>query len=399
MTTERLLIDVRKKFGAFGLIADVDVPLRGLTAIFGASGAGKSTLINLVAGLHRPDQGRISVGPATFFDSSQGIDVPVQRRGLGYVFQDARLFPHLSVRRNLTFGLSRAGARATVAHVTFDAVVALLGLRALLDRRPHTLSGGEKQRVALGRALLVQPRMLLMDEPLASLDAPRKQEIIPYIERLRDQIGIPILYVSHALDEMLQLATSLILLERGRVSAAGELTQLLARKDLHRYFGDADIGALIFGRVRSHDDAYGLSTIDCGDFELHVPRVDLPIGAELRARIPARDVALSLTRPRDVSIMNRIEGTVESIALGEGAHAEVSVRVSANASITSRITRESVDRLALTDRMHVWCLIKSVALDAGALAMARGQAATRASAARAPTSASDAGSAAQGRQR
>jgi molybdate transport system ATP-binding protein len=371
----RLHIDARKKLGAFESVVKVDLPLRGLTAIFGPSGAGKSTLINLVSGLHRPDSGRISIGSITFFDSSQRIDVPVQRRELGYVFQDARLFPHLNVRNNLLFGFKRAGARATGARVTLHAVVELLGLNKLLEQKPHTLSGGEKQRVALGRALLAQPRLLLMDEPLASLDAARKSEVIPYIERLRDDVGIPILYVSHALDEVLRLSTSLVLLDRGAVVAAGELAHVLAQPAVRDRLGDAAVGTLVFGHVRAHDDAYGLSTIGCNDYELHVPRIDLPIGAALRARIPARDVALSLARPSDVSITNRIEGAVDSITVAAGPYALVSVSVAPNSSILARITRESVDRLALVEGTRVWCLIKSVALDAGALAMARGQAA------------------------
>lgn len=380
MSGERLQIDVRKRLGAFDFAADLDLPLQGLTAIFGASGAGKSTLVNVVAGLHRPDAGRVAVGSTVFYDAAAGISVPVERRALGYVFQDARLFPHLSVRSNLTFGLRRAGARAAASRVTLDGVVALLGLQSLLERKPHTLSGGEKQRIALGRALLAQPRLLLMDEPLASLDTPRKAEILPYIERLRDEIGIPILYVSHALDEVLRLATSLVLLDRGKVVAAGALDDVLALSGVRHHLGDADIGTLVFGTVQAHDDVYGLSTIDCSGFELHVPRVDLALGAALRARIPARDVALSLARPSDVSISNRIEGVVESIAPLSGPYAEIVVRVTADALIAARITRESTDRLALTPGLRVWCLIKSVALDASALAMAHGRAATRAAA-------------------
>jgi molybdate transport system ATP-binding protein len=375
---DRLLLQARKRLGAFELQCDVDLPLAGLTALFGPSGSGKTTLINLVAGLHRPDQGRIVVGADVFFDGARGIDVPVERRALGVVFQDARLFPHLSVRNNLMFGFRRAGTRAHSPRVTFDAIVQLLGIGALLERRPHTLSGGERQRVAIGRALLAQPRLLLMDEPLASLDAARKAEVLPYIESLRDQYDVPILYVSHALDEVLRLATAMVVLEQGRAVAAGPVTDVLARADVRERLNMTELGTLVFGAVRAHDDAYALSTLDCAGFELHVPRVDLPLGTRLRVRIPSRDVALALARPSDVSISNRIEGVIESVVPQAGPFADVMVRVSSGTAIAARITRESMDRLALTQGLPVWCLIKSVALDAGALVLARGAAATRA---------------------
>ena len=375
---ERLLIQARKRLGAFDLQCDVDLPLSGLTALFGVSGSGKSTLINLVAGLHRPDQGRIALGAEVFFDDAQGINVPVERRALGVVFQDPRLFPHLSVRRNLLFGFRRAGERARSPRATLDAVVQLLGIGELLERRPHTLSGGERQRVAIGRALLAQPRLLLMDEPLASLDAARKAEVLPYIERLRDEYDVPILYVSHALDEVLRVATAMIVLEQGRAVAAGQLADVLARHDVRERLGGAELGALVFGAVSAHDGRYALSTLDCGGFELHVPRVDLALGTPLRVRVRSRDVAIALTRPSDISISNRIEGVVESIVPLAGPYTEVAVRVGIATVLLARITRESADRLALTPDLSVWCLIKSVALDAGALAIARGVAATRA---------------------
>jgi molybdate transport system ATP-binding protein len=376
----RLRVAATKRLEQFDFRCDLDLPLAGLTALFGPSGAGKSTLINLIAGQHRPDDGRVAVGETVFFDAAKRIELPVHARALGMVFQDARLFPHMTSRQNLMFGFKRAGTRAATPIASFDAVIELLGLAALLDRRPHTLSGGERQRVAIGRALLAQPRLLLMDEPLASLDAQRKAEVMPYIERLRDEFSVPVLYVSHTLDEVLRLATSLVLLDRGRVVAAGPLAEVLTRRDVSDRLGGAEFGTMVFGAVRAHDDRYFMSTLDCGGFELHVPRVDLPIGTALRARIPARDVALALARPSDVSISNRLEGVIESVTPLQGAYAEVSVRVAATL-IAARITRESADRLALAPRLRVWCLIKSVALDAGALAIAKGGAAMPASAA------------------
>ena len=217
---QRLRIAASKRLDQFELRCDLNLPLAGLTALFGPSGAGKSTLVNLIAGLHRPDDGRVVVGDRVFFDVPSRPDLPVRERALGMVFQDARLFPHMTAQQNLRFGLMRAGARALKPIATFDAVVELLGLAATLNQRPHTLSGGERQRVAIGRALLAQPRLLLMDEPLASLDAQRKDEVLSYITRLRDQFNVPILYVSHSLDEVLRLATALVLIDRGRVFAA-----------------------------------------------------------------------------------------------------------------------------------------------------------------------------------
>jgi molybdate transport system ATP-binding protein len=380
-----LQVRTAKRLGSFDLRADIDLPLAGLTALFGASGAGKSTLVNLVAGLLRPDSGRIVVGDSVFFDDAQRIDLPVHRRELGIVFQDARLFPHLSVSHNLLFGFKRAGARARSPRASFDHVVALLGLASMLERRPHTLSGGERQRVAIGRALLAQPRLLLMDEPLASLDAPRKAEVLPYIERLRDEFDLPILYVSHAVDEVLRLATALVLFEAGVVVAAGPLTEVLDHPNAAPLRGGADAGALVFGTVREHDARYGLSTLACEGFTLRVPRVDLTVGAPVRLRIPAREVALALSRPSDVSITNRIEGTVERVVERTdeidraplSAHLEAQVRVGPNTVLAVAVTRESAERLALAPGLRCWCLIKSVALHADALALAHGRAALR----------------------
>jgi molybdate transport system ATP-binding protein len=375
-----LRVDVRKRLGDFRFSAAFDLPLQGLTAIFGASGAGKSTLMNLICGLHRPDGGRIAAGETVFFDEAGRIDVPVQQRGLGVVFQDTRLFPHLTVAGNLVYGLKRAGQRAQSPPLSLDAAVDLLGLRPKLQARPGTLSGGEKQRVALGRALLACPRLLLMDEPFASLDAARKAEILPVIERLRDETRIPILYVSHSLDEVLRLATALVVLDHGRVVEAGAVGQVLQQASVRQAIGAGDVGAFVFGRVAAHDNRYQMTTIDCAGFELHVPRVELPVGAALRARVPSRDVALSLSRPSDVSISNRIPGTVESIAARHGPDVEVNVRVSPETVLAARITHESADRLALVPGLAVWCLIKSVALDVGTLNVAHGRAAMRAEA-------------------
>ncbi len=369
----RLQLDARKALAGYTLDATLDLPLAGLTVLFGPSGAGKSTLMNLIAGLHRPDSGRIALGDTVFFDAAQGIDRPVQARGLGVVFQDGRLFPHLTVRHNLEYGLKRARDRAPT--IRLDAVVDLLGIGALLDRRPHTLSGGEKQRVAIGRALLAQPRLLLMDEPLASLDVARKAEVLPYIERLRDELRVPIVYVTHALDEVLRLATALVLIDGGRVLGAGPLAEVLQQPAARRLLGESQVGALVFGRVHAHDPHYALSTIACDGFTLRVPQLPLAVGMPVRARLPAREISLALSAPTDVSITNRLPGTVETIEAHEGPYCAVRVRIGPSTSLTVNITRESADRLQLAAGATVWCLIKTVALDAGALALASGSAA------------------------
>ncbi|MGE5161273.1 MAG: molybdenum ABC transporter ATP-binding protein [Betaproteobacteria bacterium] len=372
MTTSRLRLQVSKTLGTFRLVAEVDLPLHGLTAVFGASGAGKTSLIDLIAGRHRPDSGRIEVGPLPYFDSQRGIDVPVERRGLGYVFQDARLFPHLTVDGNLMFGQRRARGRDRV--VEREAVIDLLGLAPLLTRRPHALSGGEKQRVAIGRALLAQPLLLLMDEPLSSLDQARKDEVLPYIERLRDVTRIPILYVSHSVDEVLRLATALIVMDHGAVVGAGPTAEVLSDPEIAGRAGLHEVGSLVFGFVTSHDSQYDLTRLECGGFELVAPRIDLPVGTAVRARIPARDVAIAVAAPHDLSVSNRLPGVVQGIRAANGPYAHVAVRLTPGTVIGARLTREAVDRLGLSVGRPVWCLVKSVALDPAALTLAHGKA-------------------------
>ncbi|MEK6630713.1 MAG: molybdenum ABC transporter ATP-binding protein, partial [Acidobacteriota bacterium] len=235
-------VDVRAQLGAFSLDAAFHAPSRGVVALFGRSGAGKTTLINLLAGMLRPASGRISVDGTVFFDTAAKINVPVERRRIGFVFQDSRLFPHLTVESNLRYGLSRAPA--SDRRIAFQTVVDVLGIAHLLRRRPFSLSGGERQRVALGRALLAQPRLLLMDEPLASLDAPRKAEILPYIERLRDEFALPMVYVSHSLDEVIRLADHLLVISDGRIMASGALTDIVSRLDLQPMLGRFEAGAV-----------------------------------------------------------------------------------------------------------------------------------------------------------
>jgi molybdate transport system ATP-binding protein len=360
-------VDVEKRLGAFTLAARFSAPGQGVTALYGASGAGKTTLVNMLAGLERPDRGRIAVGGEVLFSSEERINLPPERRRLGYVFQEGRLFPHYSVRGNLTYGRRRAAAHAGFG---FDAVVALLGIEALLDRRIGDLSGGEKQRVAIGRALLAEPRLLLMDEPLASLDVPRKAEILPFIERLRAELGIPVIYVSHAMEEILRLADMLVLMTEGRVAAVGTVEELTSRIDLRPLTGRYQAGSVIRAVVAGQDLSYGLTELSFGGGRLRVAHVPLPLGTPVRARIRARDVALALERPVGISIRNVLPARIVEIAADRGPIVDVRLDIGTPAApviLWSRITARAARELAVAVGREVFVLIKTVALDGPSL--------------------------------
>ena len=361
----RLDVALTHRMGAFALDAAFDAPARGITALFGASGSGKSTIVNAIAGLLRPLHGHVRIGGTTLLDTARRVDMPIEARGVGYVFQDARLFPHLSVDGNLRFGERRTRDRPhTVRH---DDVVALLGIGHLLRRRPGALSGGERQRVALGRALLAQPRLLLLDEPLASLDGPRRAEILPYFERLRDEAGLPIVYVSHAIDEVVRLATRVVVLAEGRVIGSGTVEDVFSRGDLRPYVGRRfEGGTILTATVTGHDDRLTLTTFALGTHVLTVPRVDAPVGRNMRVRVLARDVSLARSEPQDVSITNRWPGTVAEIIARDGPYADVRVDLG-GFGLWALVTRASVERLALEIGAPAWCLVKTVALDARTL--------------------------------
>lgn len=349
-------IDVTRQRGAFTLQARFEAASEGVIALFGRSGAGKTTLINLIAGLERPDAGRIVLDGRVLYDSEAGAIVPPERRRLGYVFQDGRLFPHLSVRRNLAYG--RHGNPDGAA---FDRIVDLLELRPLLGRKPGTLSGGEKQRVAIGRALLSQPDALLMDEPLASLDAGRKAEILDYIERLRAETHLPIVYVSHASDEIVRLADTLVLLSDGKVAAVGPIEDLMSRLNLRPLTGRYEAGAVIPATVAGVQDEVGLTKLDFPGGVLRVSGSDLPAGRQLRVRVRARDVSLSLSPPNDISILNVLPGTVQEI--GDEPEPQVDVLIDIGCPIWARITRHARDRLGIEPGARVYALIKASAFD------------------------------------
>jgi molybdate transport system ATP-binding protein len=329
-----------------------------VTALFGRSGAGKTTLTALLTGHLRPDRGHIRLGSRVLADTAAGIFVPPHRRRIGTVFQDGRLFPHLTVRGNLLYG---AWFNRVVSRRRLDEIVQLLGLEALLGRTPTGLSGGEKQRVAIGRALLAAPELLVLDEPLAALDVSRKAEILPYLEVLRDRLNLPMVYVSHALDEVVRLADTLVLMEAGNVRAAGPIGEIMSRLDLGPGTGRTEAGAVIAARVAAIDSAYGLATLEFPGGRLRVPADRLVPGREVRLHIRARDVAIALDPPLGLSILNALPAIITEMAEDEGA---VELRLALGPSLlVARITRLSAETLKLRPGLAVHALIKSIAFD------------------------------------
>jgi len=358
-----LEVDAEQQLGAFRLDIHLRAPSRGVTALFGRSGSGKTSLITMLAGLSRPARGRIAIDDTVLFDSGAGINVPPERRRLGYVFQEDRLFPHLSVRSNLLYGHRRAPARDRTA--ALPEIVELLGIGHLLERRPARLSGGEKQRVAIGRALLAHPRLLLMDEPLASLDAARKEEILPFIERLRDRLQLPIVYVTHDLQEIVRLADTVALLADGRVAALGTVDEILGRADLRSLTGRHEAGALLRASVESHDERFGLTHLAFAGGRLRTSRLDLPIGTPVRVNIRARDVSIALSAPADISILNVLPARIVEIVANDGANTDLKLALAdgGQAAIWARLTARSVHDLQLAAGRDVFALIKAVAID------------------------------------
>jgi molybdate transport system ATP-binding protein len=347
----------------FALDVDLSLPGAGVTALFGPSGCGKTTLLRALAGLERA-RGRVAVGGAVWQDDAQTLFVPPHRRPLGYVIQESALFPHLDVAANLAYGRRRAGADG--ARVDLAALVDLLGIGALMPRRPATLSGGERQRVAIARALATGPRLLLMDEPLAALDAPRKAEILPYLERLSRTLALPVLYVTHAIDEVARLADHLVLMEAGRVRAAGPLTELLARPDL-AWAGPDEAGVVLDATLVEHDERYGLSRVAFAGGALWLGHVPYAPGQRVRVRVPARDVSLVRDRPAETSILNVLAGEVVAL---HGSGGTVTVRLACvdgvtavdGAPLLARITRRSADALGLRPGDRLYAQVKGVSL-------------------------------------
>lgn len=359
-----LSVDVRHPLGAIDL--DVSFASEGrLIALFGPSGSGKTSLVNLIGGLIRPKQGRVEVEGRVMADTASRVFVPRHRRRIGYVFQDARLFPHLTVSQNLRYG--RFFTPASERYAEFDRVIDLLGIGDLLDRRPGNLSGGEKQRVAIGRALLASPRMMLMDEPLASLDDARKSEILPYIERLRDETRIPIVYVSHSVAEVARLATDIVVLAAGKVTASGNAAEVLARLDILPEEERGEGGALLDMTVAAHDTGFGMTTLRGPVGEIVVSGLSAQIGRPVRVRVRARDVMIATEKPRGLSALNNLAGTITRIETGDGALADVFLDCGGQ-SVIARITRQSVQALGLAAGMPVFAVVKSVSFDPASVA-------------------------------
>ena len=350
------------RFEAFLLQVEVTAAA-GITAIFGRSGAGKTTLANAVAGLVSPEAGRISLAGVVLFDSRLGIQVPPQDRRIGYVFQDGRLFPHLSVLGNLKFGARFAGEPVTVAQE--KRIIDMLGLGSLLSRRPATLSGGEQQRVAIGRALLSAPQLLIMDEPLAALDGPRKAEILPYLERLRDEAGLPMLYVSHAIDEIARLADTLVVLQDGLVMRAGPALELFCDPDAVPLIGVRDAGAVLVATIMAYDSD-GLCALSVSGGTVHLPGVTGEIGRQLRLRVLAQDIILATERPQNISALNILPAVVTSLRYGDGPGVAVGLQLG-DEKLLARITKRSATQLGLEQGQSCFAILKATTVARGSI--------------------------------
>ncbi len=358
-----LYLDIKSKLGTFQLNVQLTAE-SGTTVLFGRSGSGKTSLINAIAGLRTPDSGRIILGDTVLFDADKRINLAPHKRRIGYVFQDARLFPHLTVADNLDFGARFVNQPLGRAERT--RLVETLGIDGLLTRRPAALSGGEKQRVALGRALLSAPRLLLLDEPLAALDAPRKLEILPYFERLRAQGGPPMIYVTHDMSEIVRLADHLIVLRDGQNVAQGFAEDVLADPANVKLIGVQDAGSLLHGTIENHADD-GLSAIRLSAGLLHVPKVEAQIGSHVRVRIRAQDVILSLSAPVGLSSQNVLEAEITEIHQGVGPGIAIGLQAGTD-RLLSRITNRALNQMKLQIGQKIWAVLKANAVPPSAIA-------------------------------
>ncbi|MBF0240490.1 MAG: molybdenum ABC transporter ATP-binding protein [SAR324 cluster bacterium] len=354
-----LIVDIQHPRNQFDLQLNLVIP-PGITAVFGASGAGKTTFLNLIAGLETPQQGRICLNDRVLSDRQLGIHQSPQSRHIGYVFQESLLFPHMNVRKNLEYGF-RTDSLTSKKTLEFEQIVTLLELKPLLNRRPNELSGGEKQRVAIGRALLRQPELMLLDEPLASLDVPRKQPILTFLKQIWQELGIPMIYVSHHINEILQIAEDLVFLEKGQCLLHEKVTEALNHHELQRFYGLEETGTILEAELLKHDLEHGLSVLRhfSGQW-IYVPQLSGNPGSIFRVRILPRDVALSLTKPENSSVLNVFSGTVRRIVHEPPCYADILLDI--GGPLWSRITQKSCERLALAEDMPVYAMIKSVAI-------------------------------------
>ncbi|PSH62289.1 molybdenum ABC transporter ATP-binding protein [Phyllobacterium brassicacearum] len=354
-----LHFEAKHRLGKFALDAAFTSD-RGVTALFGRSGSGKTSIIRIISGLTRPDQGKLVVDGDVLVDTQKGIFVPKHKRRFATVFQEGRLFPHLTVQQNLNYG--RWFAPRDERADNFSRIVDLLGIGSILDRRPEKLSGGEKQRVAIGRALLSSPRLLLMDEPLAALDDARKMEILPYLEALRDEVNIPIVYVSHSVPEVARLADRVIVVSEGRVAMAGTASAVLSQPSVSITADRTEAGSLVEGRVEHYDARHRLLTIGFKTLRIYVSGTEIAEGKAVRVHILAKDVMLSTVQPEQLSALNILEGTVSEISHDQAG--TVDVRVDCQGTpVLARITELSCERLGLTQGTPVFAIIKTVALE------------------------------------
>lgn len=349
-----LELNFTQTLGHHRLHVNETLPTSGVTAVFGVSGAGKTSLINAISGLTRPQQGRIVLNNRILSDVEQGIFLPAEKRRVGYVFQDARLFPHYKVSGNLKYGMAKSMADQ------FDKLVALLGIEALLDRLPGSLSGGEKQRVAIGRAILTAPELLLLDEPLASLDLPRKRELLPYLQRLAREFSVPMLYVSHALDEIQYLADNVLVLEQGDVKAFGPLENIWGSRVMHPWLPEDQQSSVLKVSVLEHHPHYAMTALALGDQHLWVNRLDKPLKSTLRIRIQASDVSLVLQPPARSSIRNLLRAQVKE-CYDDNGQVEVALDV-AGRTLWARISPWARDELAVKPGLWLYAQIKSVSI-------------------------------------
>ena len=353
-----LSVDLRRRLGTLELAVRFEQPTSGVTALFGPSGAGKTSVLHMIAGLLAPDGGRIVLGDRVLHDSDAGISVPAPARRLACVFQDARLFPHLSVRANLLYGMRRSPMPPPAE--SLDAIIALLGLGDLLTRRPRGLSGGERQRVAIGRALLANPEMLLLDEPLAALDPERREEIMGYLERLGNDTAIPMLYVTHRRDEMARLADQVVMLDAGRVLARGSTAEVLTDPGLARRFAEPP-SSVLSARIEHHDESWGLTRLDCGGLPLVLARLDATEGSRVRIAVRAADVLIALRPPEGLSASNMLQATITDLADADPTWTDATLDI-AGQPLAARITRASRHRLDLRPGQRVFALIKTATL-------------------------------------
>jgi molybdate transport system ATP-binding protein len=353
-----LKVAAAKRLGAFALDVAFELPTPGVVALFGPSGCGKTTVVNVIAGLARPDAGEVALDDDVLLDTGRGIDIPTERRRIGYVFQDARLFPHLNVAANLRFALRRA---FDPHYVSFDQVVSLLDLDKLLARRVHRLSGGERQRVAIGRALLSQPRLLLLDEPLAALDRERREEVLPYLESLRDRLAIPMVYVSHRFDEVLRLATHIVLMQSGAVVAQGGIGAISLDARLRSLIGPDAVGAVLEGVALGRDPASGLTRVRVAGGELKVQSLEVAPGTGLRVQLLARDLIVSTQMPQHLSVRNNLKGVVTAIIDDDAGSDLIAIDIG-GAQVLARVTKAATRELKLAPGLPAWALVKSVSL-------------------------------------